>query len=83
MPREDKTVRRTSGGSLIRLVREDAEASLCGIPSDSLGGLGMFAELVCAACLEWFEKRRSKVLIPNASRAHCNVSQACLVSLRI
>ncbi len=48
-----------SGGSLIHLIRDDAEASLCGIPRPSLGTAGGFDELVCADCLEWFEKRRA------------------------
>jgi hypothetical protein len=47
-----------SGGSLLHLIRDDAEASLCGIPRPSLGPGGSFDELVCAECLVWFEKRR-------------------------
>jgi len=44
-------------GGILHLIRSDAEASLCGIPRSSLTGDGNL-EVVCAACLEWFEKRR-------------------------
>jgi hypothetical protein len=46
------------GGSPLHLIREDAEASLCGIPRSSLTGGGEFDQVVCTACLEWFDKRR-------------------------
>ncbi|MHB8613777.1 MAG: hypothetical protein ACYDAL_15345 [Candidatus Dormibacteraceae bacterium] len=46
------------GGSVLHLIREDAEASLCAIPRSSLTGGGRLDQVVCAACLEWFEKRR-------------------------
>jgi hypothetical protein len=48
-----------SGGRLLHLVRDDAEASLCSIPRPSLTSGGMFDELVCADCLEWFDRRRA------------------------
>jgi hypothetical protein len=43
----------------LHLIRDDAEASLCGIPRSSLTTAGSFDELVCADCLYWFEKRRA------------------------
>ena len=46
-----------SGGTLLHLIREDAEASLCGIPRTSLGAAGGFDELVCPDCMEWLPKR--------------------------
>ena len=46
-----------SGGSLLHLIREDAEASLCGIPRSSLTEGGMFDDLVCSECIEWLPKR--------------------------
>jgi hypothetical protein len=48
-----------SSGALLHLIREDAEASLCGIPRPSLGTGGSLDEVVCADCLVWFEKRRA------------------------
>ncbi len=48
-----------SGGTLLHVIRENAEASLCGIPRAALTGSGLFDELLCADCLEWFEKRRA------------------------
>jgi hypothetical protein len=53
-----KQIGRTDGGSLLHLIRDDAEASLCAIPRSSLTGAGNLDQLVCAACLEWFDKRR-------------------------
>jgi hypothetical protein len=58
-----------SGGSVIHLIRRDAEA-LCGISTASLAGVGMFDKLVCAACLEWFEKRRAASGSPSKVRSH-------------
>lgn len=40
------------------LVREDAEAALCGIPRSSLGP-GTGGELVCADCTDWLAKRKT------------------------
>jgi hypothetical protein len=42
---------------LLHLVREDAEASLCGIPKSSLGHAG--TDLVCPECLDWLPRRRA------------------------
>lgn len=41
----------------LHLVREDAEASLCGIPVATLGHGS--ADLVCPDCIEWLAKRRA------------------------
>jgi hypothetical protein len=46
-----------SGGTLLRLIREDAEASLCGIPQSSLSRGGLFDEMICPDCIEWLPKR--------------------------
>jgi len=46
-----------SGGTLLHLIREDSETSLCGIPRESLGGGGIFDELVCPDCIEWLPRR--------------------------
>lgn len=48
----------SDGGPLLHLIRDDAEASLCGIPRSSLTGADNLDQVVCASCLEWFEKRR-------------------------
>ena len=45
------------GGSPLHLIRDDAEASLCGIPRASLSGGGIFDEVVCPECIEWLPKR--------------------------
>src|SRR5690349_1435515 len=59
-----------SGGTLLHLIRDDAEASLCGIPRSSLASSGMFDEVVCDDCLDWFEKRRAvSGAFPPADRA--------------
>jgi len=41
----------------LHLVRDDAEASLCGIPRATLGHGA--AELVCPDCIEWLGRRRA------------------------
>jgi hypothetical protein len=46
-----------SGGTLLHLIREDSETSLCGIPRAQLGSAGGFDELVCPDCIEWIPKR--------------------------
>ena len=46
-----------SGGTLLHLIREDAEASLCGIPRAQLSNAGGFDQLVCPECIEWLPKR--------------------------
>jgi len=47
----------SSGRSLLHLINEDAEASLCGIPRGTLGTAGGFDELVCPECIAWLPKR--------------------------
>jgi len=42
---------------MLHLVREDAEASLCGIPRSALGPGAASGELVCPDCIEWLPKR--------------------------
>ena len=46
-----------SGGTLLHLIPEDSEASLCGIPRAQLASGGVFDELVCPDCIEWLPKR--------------------------
>jgi hypothetical protein len=46
-------------GAHLHLIRDDAEASLCGIPRTSLGSGGALDQVVCEDCLEWFRKRRA------------------------
>jgi hypothetical protein len=58
----------TDAGSLLHLIRDDAEASLCAIPRSSLTGAGDLDQVVCGACLEWFEKRRKITGEHNAIR---------------
>jgi hypothetical protein len=48
-----------SGGSLLHLIRDDAEASLCGIPRSSLTIGGQFDDVICGDCLGWFDRRRA------------------------
>jgi hypothetical protein len=53
-------IKRTTSPSeetLLHLIREDAEASLCGIPRASLGTAGGFDEVVCTDCIEWLPRR--------------------------
>jgi len=47
-----------NAGTLLHLIREDAEASLCGIPRSSLRPGGIFDEIVCSDCLDWLPKRQ-------------------------
>jgi len=44
--------------SVVHLVREDAEASLCGIPRSALGP-ALIDEYVCSKCVEWLARRRA------------------------
>lgn len=46
-----------SGGTLLHLIREDSETSLCGIPRAQLRSAGGFDELVCPDCIDWLPKR--------------------------
>lgn len=41
----------------MHLIRDEDEASLCGIPRSSLGQGGMFDNEVCAECIDWLLKR--------------------------
>ena len=47
----------SSGGTLLHLIREDSETTLCGIPRADLSGGGIFDEMVCPDCIEWVPKR--------------------------
>ncbi len=48
---------RPSDGSLLHLIREDAEAPHAGIPRASLSAGGMFDQKVCAACIASLTKQ--------------------------
>jgi len=50
------------------LVREDSEASLCGIPRQALGP-GSGGELVCPDCVDWLGRRRAVTGTFSAVRA--------------
>jgi len=50
---------RARSGSALHLVREDAEASLCGIPRAALGAGEAADDLVCVDCIDWLLKRRA------------------------
>ena len=52
-------VTQAKSGSALHLVREDAEASLCGIPRTALGAGGLADEFVCVDCIDWLLKRRA------------------------
>jgi hypothetical protein len=43
--------------SVLHLVREDAEASLCGIPRSALDDAAL-EQLVCSDCIDWLLRRR-------------------------
>jgi hypothetical protein len=45
------------GGSALHLVREDAEASLCGVPRAMLDSGRLSDPVVCPDCIEWLPKR--------------------------
>jgi hypothetical protein len=55
----NRNYRVLSSDSLLHLIREDAEASLCGLPRPSLASDGVFDQLVCPDCIEWLTKRRA------------------------
>jgi len=44
-------------GGVLHLVREDAEASLCGVPSAMLDSSRLSDPLVCPDCIEWLPRR--------------------------
>jgi hypothetical protein len=54
-----QTASLSGSGSPLHLIREDAEASLCGLPRPLLSPGGVLDEVMCADCLEWFERRRA------------------------
>ena len=62
-PRTYRALVKRAGGPLgslpLHLIRDDAEASLCGIPRVSLSAAGGLDDVVCAECLTWFERRRA------------------------
>ena len=62
-PRTYRALVKRSGGPLgsspLHLIRDDAEASLCGIPRVSLSAAAGLDDVVCAECLTWFERRRA------------------------
>jgi hypothetical protein len=43
----------------LHLVREDAEASLCGIPRRSLDDSLYLEGFVCVDCIDWLTRRRT------------------------
>ena len=46
------------GGPVVHLVRENAEASLCGLPRASLSTSGTIDDAtVCRECIDWTAKR--------------------------
>ncbi len=47
----------TTGGSLLHLIRDDNESSLCGIPRSSLDRAGALDQVVCGQCVDWLPKR--------------------------
>jgi hypothetical protein len=47
------------GGNDLHMIRDDAEASLCGIPRSSLTEGSTFDDMLCEDCLMWFDRRRS------------------------
>jgi hypothetical protein len=55
----NRNYRVLSSDSLLHLIREDAEASLCGIPRPALSDAGVSDQLVCPDCIEWLTKRRA------------------------
>jgi len=60
-PHDYRALSETNAGKerakLLHLVREDAEASLCGIPRSSLGHGN--TDLMCPDCLDWLPRRRA------------------------
>lgn len=47
------------GSAPLHLIRDDAEASLCGLPRVSLGAAGGLDDVVCDDCLTWLVRRRA------------------------
>jgi hypothetical protein len=53
-------VKRSAGpsdGTLLHLIRDDSETSLCGILRAQFGGGGSFDEIVCPECIACLPKR--------------------------
>ena len=53
-------IKRSNGqarGTVLHLIRDDAETSLCGIPRAQLSAAGSYDELVCEDCIDWLPKR--------------------------
>lgn len=40
-------------GAVLHLVRDGAEASLCGLPRSSLGPSEDCPQVVCGSCIDW------------------------------
>jgi hypothetical protein len=55
------------GDYLVHLIRDGAEASLCGLPRSTLESGGIACDRVCPICIEWLPRRES-AKIPKASR---------------
>ena len=50
-------VRAGHGDKVLHLVREGAEASLCGLPRATLGPGSLNIEQVCETCIDWLPRR--------------------------
>lgn len=44
---------------VLHLIREDSEATLCGMPRGALGPCESFDQFVCDDCIEWLAKRKA------------------------
>lgn len=44
---------------VLHLIREDSEASLCGMPRGALGPCESSDQVVCDDCIEWLTKRKA------------------------
>lgn len=71
-----RTASPSSGGGFLHLIRDDNEASLCGLPRSTLGPGSVLDQLVCPNCIEWLPKRMDSSESPSArqtgsvSRSH-------------
>jgi len=52
-----RALAKIGGGGVLHLVREDAEASLCGVPRAMLDSGRISDPVVCPDCIEWLPKR--------------------------
>ena len=58
-----------AGAMKVHLVRESAEASLCGLPRSALSDGGrVLRASVCRECVDWIPRRWTQTL-PKAARA--------------